>query len=144
MQLHPQRGVMEIRALQIRSPWLAYGIAVGCALAVSFIYWQTRTDWRALRQLTAGRVLLAKSGSGTLAWKEPVLPAQFAQASCGACHHDELAQTPRLNHGRQLMVKFNCTACHQLQDIERPAMLGPDLTNVGSKVSREWIYKWLN
>jgi len=22
-------------------------------------------------------------------------------------------------------------------------MLGPDLTNVGTKVSREWIYKWL-
>jgi cytochrome c2 len=42
------------------------------------------------------------------------------------------------------MVKYNCTACHQLQDIERPAMLGPDLTNIGTKVSREWIYKWLN
>jgi hypothetical protein len=22
-------------------------------------------------------------------------------------------------------------------------MLGPDLTNIGTKVSREWIYKWL-
>jgi mono/diheme cytochrome c family protein len=135
---------MSIKSLQIRKPWFAYGMAVGCAFAVSLIYWQAKTEWRAWRQLTEGHVLLAKSGSGTLSWREPVLPAQFAQASCGACHHDELAQTPRLNHGRQLMVKYNCTACHQLQDIERPAMLGPDLTNIGTKVSREWIYKWLN
>ena len=135
---------MQLRTLQSGKPWFAYGVAVGCAFVVSVIYWQARTEWRAWRQLTEGHVLLAKSGAGTLSWKQPVLPAQFAQASCGACHHDELAQTPRLNHGRQLMVKYNCTACHQLQDIERPAMLGPDLTNIGTKVSREWIYKWLN
>src|SRR5438094_9071556 len=30
-----------------------------------------------------------------------------------------------------------------MQGIERPAMLGPDLTSIGTKVSREWIYKWL-
>src|SRR6266567_7206336 len=135
---------MSRRTLQYRKPWLAYGMAISCAFAVSLLYWQARTDWRGWRQITEGHVLLAKSGSGTLSWKEPVLPAQYAQASCGACHRDELPQTPRLNHGRQLMVRFNCTACHQLQDIERPAMLGPDLTNIGTKVTREWIYKWLN
>jgi len=135
---------MPMRTLQSGKPWFVYGMAVGCAFAVSLIYWQARTEWRAWRQLTEGHVLFAKSGGGTLAWKQPVLPAQFAQAGCGACHRDELAQTPRLNHGRQLMVKYNCTGCHQLQDIERPAMLGPDLTNIGTKVSREWIYKWLN
>ena len=27
--------------------------------------------------------------------------------------------------------------------VERPAMLGPDLSSIGTKVSREWIYKWL-
>ncbi len=135
---------MPRRTLQYRKPWLAYGMAISCAFAVSLLYWQARTDWRGWRQIVEGHVLLAKSGSGTLSWKEPVLPAQYAQASCGACHRDELPQTPRLNHGRQLMVRFNCTACHQLQDIERPAMLGPDLTNIGTKVTREWIYKWLN
>jgi mono/diheme cytochrome c family protein len=132
------------RALQYQKPWFAYGMALGCALAVSLAYWQARTDWTGWRQITEGHVLFAKSGAGTLAWKQPVLPAQFSQASCGSCHRDELAQTPRLNHGRQLMVRYNCTACHQLQDIDRPAMLGPDLTNIGTKVTREWIYKWLN
>ena len=123
-----------------RRPYL---VAVCCAFAVSLVYWQIRTDWREVRQLVHGRILFASARIRTLAWKQPMVPAQFAQASCGACHREDLAQTPRLNHGRQLLVKFNCTGCHQLQAIDRPAMLGPDLTNIGTKVTREWIYKWL-
>jgi len=120
-----------------------YAFAVCSAFVVSLLYWQVRTDWREVRQLTHGHILLASARVRTLSWKQPLVPAQFAQATCCACHREDLAQTPRLNHGRQLLVKFNCSGCHQLQDIDRPAMLGPDLTNVGFKVSREWIYKWL-
>ena len=121
-----------------------YAFAVGCAFAVALLYWQVRTDGRQLRELTQGHILFASAGARTLSWKQPIVPAQFAQASCGTCHREDLAQTPRLNHGRQLITKYNCIGCHQLQGIERPAMLGPDLTNIGNKVSREWIYKWLN
>ena len=120
-----------------------YAFAVGCAFAVALLYWQVRTDWRELKELTQGHVLFANARARTLSWKQPIVPAQFAQASCGSCHREDLAQTPRLNHGRQLIAKYNCIGCHQLQGIERPAMLGPDLTNIGNKVSREWIYKWL-
>ena len=120
-----------------------YTFAVLSAFAVSLIYWQVRTDWQELKQLTRGHILLASARARTLSWKQPMVPAQFAQASCGACHRADLAETPRLNHGRQLLVKYNCIACHQLQAIDRPAMFGPDLTNVGYKVSRGWIYKWL-
>lgn len=77
------------------------------------------------------------------AWKEPLLPAEFAQASCGACHREDIPQTPRLNHGRYLIAKYNCIGCHRLQDIDRPVMLGPELSSIGTKVSRAWIYKWL-
>ena len=124
-------------------PWRPYAVSVFCAFAASLVYWQVRTDWREWKELTHGHVLLANTRSGTLSWKQPIVPAQYAQASCGACHREDLAQTPRLNHGRQLLVKFNCAGCHQLQDVDRPEMLGPDLTNIGTKVSREWIYKWL-
>jgi mono/diheme cytochrome c family protein len=120
-----------------------YAFAVCSAFVVSLFYWQIKTDWREVKQLTGGHALLASAGARTLSWKQPIVPAQFGQASCGACHREDLAQTPRLNHGRQLLAKYNCIGCHQLQDIDRPAMLGPDLTNVGNKVSREWIYKWL-
>lgn len=79
----------------------------------------------------------------TLAWEQPLLPVRYLQASCGSCHRGSLAQTPKLNRGRELIAKFNCIGCHKLEGIARPKMLGPDLTNIGTKVSREWIYKWL-
>jgi mono/diheme cytochrome c family protein len=79
----------------------------------------------------------------TLAWEQPILRVQYIQASCAECHREDLPQTPRLNRGRELLAKLNCVGCHRLQGVERPAMLGPDLTNIGSKVTRAWIYKWL-
>jgi len=86
---------------------------------------------------------VAEAHESTLAWEQPILPARFIQASCGTCHYENLRQTPQLTRGRELLAELNCQGCHRLPGVERPAMLGPDLTNVGTKVSREWIYKWL-
>ncbi len=86
---------------------------------------------------------VAEAHESTLAWEQPVLPTRFIQASCGTCHYADLPQTPQLTRGRELLAELNCQGCHRLPGIERPAMLGPDLTNVGTKLSREWIYKWL-
>jgi mono/diheme cytochrome c family protein len=86
---------------------------------------------------------VAEAHESTLAWEQPILPTRFIQASCGACHHTDLPQTPQLTRGRQLLTELNCQGCHRLPGIGRPTMLGPDLTNIGTKVSREWIYKWL-
>ena len=85
---------------------------------------------------------IAEAHETTLAWEQPILPAHFLQASCGSCHHADLKETPQLTRGRELLSRLNCQACHKLNDLERP-MLGPDLSSVGYKVSREWIYKWL-
>jgi cbb3-type cytochrome oxidase cytochrome c subunit len=79
----------------------------------------------------------------TLAWEKPLLPIRYIQASCGACHQDTLPEAPKLARGRELLARYNCIGCHRLPDIERPAMLGPDLSNIGAKVSRAWVYKWL-
>jgi len=86
---------------------------------------------------------VAEAHETTLAWEQPLLPVRFIQASCGSCHRADLPETPQLNRGRQLLATLNCTGCHRLQDVDRPEMLGPDLTNIGTKVSRQWIYKWL-
>ncbi len=134
---------MSSEKLQKTVSWASYVFALCIAVLLVLIFWQVRTDWHAWKQYKRGPVRSVDMRPGILAWKQPVLPTQYVQGSCGACHRDDLHQTPRLNHGRQLIVKFNCIACHQLQDIDRPAMLGPDLTSVGTKVSREWIYKWL-
>jgi mono/diheme cytochrome c family protein len=86
---------------------------------------------------------VAEAHESTLAWEQPALPAHFIQASCGTCHQADLPQLPQLVKGRQVLAELNCIGCHKLQGIERPAMLGPDLSSIGTKVSREWIYKWL-
>lgn len=86
---------------------------------------------------------VAEAHETTLAWEQPSLPAHFIQASCGTCHRADIAQTPQLAKGRQILAELNCQGCHKLQGIERPTMLGPDLSSVGTKVSREWVYKWL-
>ena len=86
---------------------------------------------------------VAEAHESTLAWEQPILPTRFIQASCGTCHYADLPQTPQLTRGRALLAELNCQGCHRLPGVERPAMLGPDLTNVGTKVTREWIYKWL-
>ena len=86
---------------------------------------------------------VAEAHESTLAWEQPILSTHFIQASCGTCHQADLPQTPQLTRGRQLLAELNCQGCHHLPGIERPAMLGPDLSSIGTKVSREWIYKWL-
>lgn len=79
----------------------------------------------------------------TEASEQPILPGRFIQASCGTCHQDDLPQAPSLERGRNLLARYDCIGCHQIPGIDRPKMLGPDLTDMGAKVSREWIYKWL-
>jgi mono/diheme cytochrome c family protein len=86
---------------------------------------------------------VAEAHETTLAWEQPLLPIRFIQASCGACHRGDLPETPQLNRGRQLLATLNCAGCHRLQGIARGEMLGPDLTSIGMKASRQWIYKWL-
>ena len=85
---------------------------------------------------------VAEAHETTLAWEQPILPAHFLQASCGSCHQADIKETPQLTRGRELLTRLNCQGCHKLNDVERP-MLGPELSSVGNKVTREWIYKWL-
>jgi mono/diheme cytochrome c family protein len=85
---------------------------------------------------------VAEAHETTLAWEQPILPAPYLQASCGSCHHQDIKETPQLARGRELLSRLNCQGCHKLSNVEKP-FLGPDLSSVGYKVSREWIYKWL-
>ena len=79
----------------------------------------------------------------TLTWEQSQLPNGYIQSSCGVCHRADMPETPRLKRGRAIMADLSCVGCHKLQGIERPLMLGADLTNVGNKTSRQWIFKWL-
>jgi len=85
---------------------------------------------------------VAEAHETTLAWEQPILPAHFLEASCGTCHQAVLKETPQLARGLELLTHLNCQGCHKLNNLDRPT-LGPDLSSVGYKVTREWIYKWL-
>ena len=65
-------------------------------------------------------------------WEEPLLPAEYRQATCGGCHFGaDLAGTPLLSQGRQLYAQRGCVACHRIRGVG--GALGPDLTFVGSR-----------
>ena len=128
-----------LRALR----WLPHVVVICGAFVLALVVWPPKSNLQVWKPSTRIPVGFTEMQPETLAWKQPILPAQYAQGSCGACHRADLPETPRLNHGRQLIARLNCVGCHRLQNIDRPGMLGPDLTNVGNKVSREWIYKWL-
>jgi mono/diheme cytochrome c family protein len=75
-------------------------------------------------------------------WDQPVLPNRYLESSCGRCHNgEELASTPTLNHGRELINEFGCAACHNLPNFKKS--FAPALEGVGSKVGRGWLTRWL-
>jgi mono/diheme cytochrome c family protein len=134
---------MPERIIRFGISWLPHVSALLCAFVLVLIFRQDQAGWQDLKLYETAQLRLSDLAPSALVWRQPVLPAQYSEAACGTCHQDDLPETPRLNHGRQLIARYNCIGCHQLQNIERPPMLGPDLTRVGTKVSREWIYKWL-
>jgi cbb3-type cytochrome oxidase cytochrome c subunit/peptidoglycan hydrolase CwlO-like protein len=85
-------------------------------------------------------------------WDEPMLPTRFLEASCLKCHHQvtDVPQAKKLQAGYERIVKYGCTGCHTIggegsfgPDLTEERQVGPSLAHVGSKVSREWMLKWI-
>ncbi len=83
----------------------------------------------------------------TKSWEDPILPARYLEASCGQCHQDHLAGTPRLNQGREALAQYGCVRCHVIKTPDGFMMTGtddpPSLEHIAEKTSREWIAAWL-
>jgi mono/diheme cytochrome c family protein len=83
----------------------------------------------------------------TLAWEQPLLPARYAESSCGQCHRAALAGTPQLNLGRNLLTRYGCVGCHTIKlpdgSTVKPTDDPPSLSHIADKTTREWIYAWL-
>ncbi len=57
--------------------------------------------------------------------------------------HGSLGNAER---GKELFSTVGCLACHQIEGIERKMGrfgMAPDLSTVGSKVSKDWLMQWL-
>jgi cytochrome c2 len=85
-------------------------------------------------------------------WDEPMLPKRFVESSCLKCHHQvtDVPQATKLQAGYERIVKYGCTGCHQIggegsfgPDLSDARQVGPNLEHVASKVTQDWMLKWI-
>lgn len=56
---------------------------------------------------------------------------------------EAISLAPTLDKGKQLFRQLNCTGCHLLEGWENNRNAGPQLNDVGAKVTPEWLLSWL-
>ena len=78
-------------------------------------------------------------------WEEKMLPLNYIQAACVKCHNQtvEVPLADKLNKGRKLAEINGCLNCHKISGFENRWKAGPDLGNVKSKLTAEWVAKWV-
>ncbi|MBI5665369.1 MAG: c-type cytochrome [Nitrospirae bacterium] len=98
-----------------------------------------------------GPALTADAAHGEVGnWTRPVLRGAVAQSSCMKCHDAEQIlsisagtdEASALINGWKLFQQYNCTGCHRLSEVKKPARIGPALTFIGDKVNRTWLVSW--
>ena len=81
-----------------------------------------------------------------------MLPRRFLESSCLKCHHQvtDVPQAKKLQAGYERIVKYGCTGCHTIggegsfgPDLTDERQVGPNLAHLGSKVSKDWVLKWI-
>ena len=75
-----------------------------------------------------------------------LLPGQLIEASCGKCHGLEgpgIEEAPTYTAGYELLNEKTCFGCHLLSGENKSEFHGPNLLGINTKVSRNWLIKWL-
>jgi mono/diheme cytochrome c family protein len=90
-----------------------------------------------------GQATTKEDAHGTVEfWTEPMLPAKYAQASCGTCHTPlNVPNLPTLENSRKTFERLDCYACHRVDGRggtlrvggNVTGMEGPDLSYLGLK-----------
>ncbi len=97
--------------------------------------WQKEQDWHEIHH-----------------WDFPMLPERFIESGCLKCHTQvtDIPQAKKLQAGYQRIVKYGCTGCHTIggdgangPDLTDERPVGPNLTHIASKDSKEWVAKWI-
>ncbi|HEY2379802.1 MAG TPA: c-type cytochrome [Terriglobia bacterium] len=75
----------------------------------------------------------------------PMLPMNNIEAGCYKCHSasTEVPKAAALNSGRDLIRIYGCFGCHKLPGYEGVRKIGPDLSTVSGKLTKDWVRKWL-
>jgi cytochrome c2 len=75
----------------------------------------------------------------------PMLPMANIEAGCYKCHNasPEVPKAAHLNTGRDLIRIYGCFGCHKIPGYENIRKVGPDLSTVSGKLTKDWVRKWL-
>jgi cytochrome c2 len=75
----------------------------------------------------------------------PMLPMNNIEAGCYKCHNasPDVPKAANLNSGRDLIRIYGCFGCHKLPGYENVRKVGPDLSTVSGKLTKDWVRKWL-
>ncbi len=75
----------------------------------------------------------------------PMHPMNGIEAGCYKCHNAgaEVPRAAALNNGRNLIRIYGCFGCHKIPGYEEVRKVGPDLTTVSGKLTKDWVRKWL-
>ena len=80
-------------------------------------------------------------------WLKPLHRGKIAQSSCVKCHDkgEELVGGEDIAKGIALFEGLGCFGCHETKGFGKDlnSMIGPDLTEIGSKVNPGWLLEWL-
>lgn len=78
-------------------------------------------------------------------WLEPMLNGYNVQATCQTCHGDikKIRGGDIIKKGYELVEKYGCYGCHKIAGFEDLRKVGPNLTEVGTKVNYTWLVEWL-
>lgn len=79
-------------------------------------------------------------------WEDPMVPLPLVESGCFKCHTGEsrIKGADKLNLGLSLIEKSGCYACHEIDKYKHWNKPGPDLTKLDTKVSKDWVYRWIN
>jgi len=85
-------------------------------------------------------------------WDFPMLPSRFIESSCVKCHQQvtDIPEARKLQAGYKRVVDYGCVGCHSIggegsfgPDLTDERPVGPSLAHIGSKVSDDWLFKWI-
>jgi mono/diheme cytochrome c family protein len=69
---------------------------------------------------------------------EPIPASVLSHSSTKGAEQQALVE-----RGQTLVEELNCAGCHKSAQQRLSSRVGPDLSNVGARVSAAWIFKWL-
>jgi cytochrome c2 len=75
----------------------------------------------------------------------PMLAMDKVESGCYKCHNSspDVSQAAALDNGRDLIRIYGCFGCHKIPGYDGVRKVGPDLSTVSGKLTKDWIRKWL-